>query len=273
MTRIVAVANQKGGVGKTTSVLTLASAAAALGQRVLIIDLDPQGNTTSTILPEIKDLLAAKSIFTAYHLLDEEVEEGDINVVIVPTKWAGIDLIASGPNLSRRESEGTHGVELRLQSAMKYLTPNKYDLILIDTPPSLGRLTLNSFLAANEILLVTEASEYCVDALAATHVTIGYTQKNFSHPLTVAGLVVTKMEQTNAKKSALATFEASYGDYPIWQIPKHTVTEDCAKAKTAIFATNTNEARKVAAAYTAVALGMGFTAKPIPVQPIPVPVV
>ena len=156
--RIIAVANQKGGVGKTTTVVNLAASLAEQGRRVLIVDLDPQGNAT---MGSGIDKSALK--LSVYHVL---LAENDISEVIQPAKQGGYHVLPANRDLSAAEVELMQELarEARLKNALQQVAAN-YDYILIDSPPSLNLLTLNGLVAAQDVLIPMVCEYYALEGL------------------------------------------------------------------------------------------------------------
>jgi len=151
LSKIIAIANQKGGVGKTTTSVNLSAGLAKLGKRVLLIDIDPQGNTTSGV-----GINKADVEHCIYDVLINEVHPKQ---VIVPTHIEGLDVIPATIQLAGAEIELVPVVsrEMRLKNNI-HLIKNNYDYILIDCPPSLGILTINSLTAADSVIIPFNAN-------------------------------------------------------------------------------------------------------------------
>lgn len=146
MSKIIAVANQKGGVGKTTTSVNLGAGLASLGKRVLLVDIDPQGNTTSGVGINKADV--------ANCIYDVLINEVDPSEAIISTQVEGLDIIPATIQLAGAEIElvPTISRELRLKRSLQ-LVKHNYDYILIDCPPSLGILTLNSLTASDSVII------------------------------------------------------------------------------------------------------------------------
>jgi len=184
--RIIAVANEKGGVGKTVTVVNLGAALAQEGKAVLIVDLDPQFNATKGLGVEVNDDMP-----TVYDLIDgqQPVKAAD---VIVSTRWEGVDLIPSCIDLAGAEVElvDVVGRENKLKEALKGISA-KYDIILLDTPPSLSLLTVNVFAYAKEVLVPCQTHPYAYEALDELFDTISAIRANINPALNVTGIVAT----------------------------------------------------------------------------------
>jgi chromosome partitioning protein len=185
--KIIAIANQKGGVGKTTTSVNLATALAALGNKTLLIDLDPQGNATTGF-----DMKAG---ITIYELLIDS--NCNISEAILPTKIKNLDMITSGINLSGAELElaSLQSREYKLSSIIKKLT--HYSYIIIDCPPSLGLLTINAMVAANNLLIPMQCEFYSLDGLSNLLRTIKLLKKNLNKNLSIAGILLTMYDKRN----------------------------------------------------------------------------
>ena len=184
MGRIIAVANQKGGVGKTTTTINLAASLAELNKKVLVIDVDPQGNTTSGFGVDKTQLR-----YSTYSVLTGEV---DIRSAIIPTCVKGLDILPSNIDLAGAEVELVSATD-RERVLKKVLAPirNTYDYILIDCPPSLALLTVNALTAANSILIPIQGEYYALEGLSQLMNTIKLAKKHLNPALEVEGVVLT----------------------------------------------------------------------------------
>lgn len=187
MADIIALANQKGGVGKTTTGVNLGAGLANLGNRVLIIDIDAQGNATSGVG-------IAKSSITK-DIYDVLVNEEPIKDVILHTTHKDLDIAPATIQLSGAEIELTSQIarETRLLDAVKTIGDD-YDFILIDCPPSLGLLTINAFTASNSILIPVQSEYYALEGLSQLLHTIQLVRKHFNPDLKIEGVLLTMFD-------------------------------------------------------------------------------
>jgi len=195
--RILAVANQKGGVGKTTTTINLATALAAVGQRVLIVDLDPQANATTGL-----GLSAKAQQATSYDML---LGSATLPEVVKPTLVPGLELIPTSVHLAGAEIElvGLERREFRLRDAIENRT-GAYDFVLIDCPPSLGLLTLNALTAADAVLVPLQCEYYALEGVSHLIRTVERVKNNFNHKLEVQGVVLTMFDKRNTLSTAVA---------------------------------------------------------------------
>lgn len=250
--RILAIANQKGGVGKSTTTLGLAGAIAHTGRRVLIIDMDPQANSSQTLLPDYDERVAREDFFTTNDVLEAGMDPSDLGEAIVATPWEHVDLIASQQALAHRDVEGATGIEMRLRRVLRGLDalPEPYDVVLVDCPPSVGRLTVNAFLAASEILLISHPDSYGQNALNQIDETLKTVRESYDHDLRVAGLVINMYEDTNESKLRAGQLEARFGNTVLLTMRKRAVVRTAQGEHRSVFAMGTPAAREVAGWFT-----------------------
>lgn len=183
MAKVVAVANQKGGVGKTTTVVNLSACVAALGKRVLVVDLDPQGNTTSGY--GVAKHSAEANVYTC--LIDGD----DVREAIVHTKYHA-DLLPSNTQLAGAAVElvSLDRRENRLRTALAPVVP-AYDYVFIDCPPSLDLLTLNGLCACDTVLIPIQCEYYALEGLSELMNTLKTVRKKYNHYLDIEGVLFT----------------------------------------------------------------------------------
>lgn len=190
MNRKVAVSNQKGGVGKTTTAINLGASLASKGKRTLIVDVDPQGNAT-TGLGIDRSLLE----IGLYQLL---MGGGGVEQAVVPTEVPLLFLLPSTKDLIGAEIElvGHGGRESRLREVLAPLE-NSFDFILLDCPPSLGLLTLNALTAADSLLIPLQCEYYALEGLTSLLETLKLVQRSFNPGLRLAGILLTMFDSRN----------------------------------------------------------------------------
>ena len=206
MANVIALANQKGGVGKTTTSVNLGACLANEGQRVLLIDLDPQGNATSGLGVDKKQI--EQSI---YDVMINDVPLAD---VIQSSSHKGLDIAPTTIELSGAEVELTSMMarETRLKDAFGDVR-DQYDYILIDCPPSLGLLTINAFTAADSILIPVQSEYYAMEGLSQLMNTMKLVQKHFNRNLTIEGVLLTMFDKrTNLGQQVNSEVQKFFGD-------------------------------------------------------------
>lgn len=204
MGRVIAIANQKGGVGKTTTTVNLSACLAAAGKRTLIIDLDPQGNATQGVGQD-KNALRT----TVY----DAIVNGSTEGLVVDTGMENLWLLPANRELVGAEVElvDAERREFRLREALAGIV-DQYDYIFIDCPPSLGLLTLNGLVAADGIMITLQCEYYALEGLSALLQTIMIVRDKLNPNLAVAGVLLTMYQHTNLAKQVIDDVRAHLGD-------------------------------------------------------------
>ena len=191
--KIIAVANQKGGVGKTTTTINLAAALVESGSRVLVIDLDPQGNASTGLGIEVEDRQ-----YTTYDLL---LDDADLKQVILPTVTPGLLIVPATVDLSSADLElmSNEKRSFLLHNALRQTSMAAFELdyILIDCPPSLNLLTVNAMIAAHSVLVPLQSEFFALEGLSQLMLTIREVRQTGNKDLRIEGIVLTMYDQRN----------------------------------------------------------------------------
>ena len=206
MAKVISLANQKGGVGKTTTSVNLSACLAFLGRKVLLIDTDPQGNTTSGVginKDEIKGCI--------YDVLIDDINVYD---VVRPTKVENLFIVPATISLAGAEIElvSTISREVRLKHALQHIKLD-YDYIIIDCPPSLGLLTINALTASDAILIPVQCEYYALEGLSQLLSTIRLVQKHLNSDLVIDGVLLTMFDaRTNLGTQVIGEVKKYFQD-------------------------------------------------------------
>lgn len=195
--RILAIVNQKGGVGKTTTTINLAAALALRGQAVLMVDLDPQGNASTG--------LGVSKNSPDENLFDVFVDKTPLQDIIKPTSVRGVDIAPSHMDMAGVEIEISNNPDraVRLKNAIKGLSKN-YDYILIDCPPSLNMLTINALTAARSVLVPLQCEFFALEGLSQLLKTVEMAKANLNPDLVIDGVMLTMYDRRNRLSAQVA---------------------------------------------------------------------
>lgn len=220
-TPVIAVANQKGGVGKTSTTINLADAWARNGHRVLVIDADPQANATSILDVELDPIESRTLHDVLAAVATGQAGAGALAAAIHPAgpAWDGIDVVPAQRELASREADNSPGREFHLRTAMDSAIDG-YDAVIIDCPPSLGTLTLSALTAASAVLIVTEPRASSVDGVAELTTTISTVQRYYNKELTTAGILINRwrndrLDRAVWRKELHDTYGPGIIDHPL----------------------------------------------------------
>ncbi len=188
--KIFSIVNQKGGVGKTTTAINIATAMSAIGKKVLLIDLDPQGNASTGLGIDANDRLS-----TIYEVIIGQVKP---NEAIIKTKIPNLKIITSTVDLSASEVElvNIENREFLLKNALQEIVED-FDVIVIDCPPSLGLLTINALCASDSILIPMQCEFFSLEGLSHLLNTVGLIKDNLNQDLSISGIILTMHDKRN----------------------------------------------------------------------------
>ncbi|SCY62728.1 ParA family protein [Alkaliphilus peptidifermentans] len=187
MSKVIAIFNQKGGVGKTTTNVNLSACIAQMGKKICVIDIDPQGNTTSGF--------GINKSTLEYSIYDVIVNEIALEKVIIPTEYSNLDIVPSSVQLAGAEIElaSIENREIQLKESINTIR-DKYDYVFVDCPPSLGLLTINSLAAVDSVLIPIQCEYYALEGVSQLMNTIQLVKKNLNPNLEIQGVVLSMFD-------------------------------------------------------------------------------
>ena len=206
MAKTIAFANQKGGIGKTTSAVNVAAGLGILGKRVLLVDLDPQGNTTSAVGINKRSIKAS-----SYDVL---IARTPCEQAIADTGYKNLHILPANMNLAGAEFElvSADNREARLREGLSQVA-GKYDYIIVDCPPSLGILTINALAAADGVIIPMQCEYFALEGLSQLSMTIRQVKKLYNPALDITGIIITMFNgRLNLSLSVLEEIKKYYRD-------------------------------------------------------------
>lgn len=240
---VISIASQKGGVGKTSTAISLAAGLARRGKRVLLIDMDSQANSSKVLVPEYARLEKEQTVYTTI------IEKRPLPVM--PTQIATLDIVPSHILLSETDVVLTTAIdhrEARLKTALDGIK-GAYDVVLLDNPPALGWLTINSFTASDRALVVVSPGYFELDSIVQISKTIANVQEFFNSQLELLGFLFTMSDSTINTQTSLQILRQTYTDKVLRTIiPRNVDLKDAHMNRQDIFAFNPRS--NAARAYT-----------------------
>lgn len=245
MIQKLAICNQKGGVGKTATTLGLASALSDQGRNVLIVDVDPQGNSTTGLGVEVLE-----ETMTTFDLMSRTAP-GSAADAVIATPWDRVDLIPSNEALANIESDGANDLIFRLDIAFEGLDLSPYDAVLFDCPPSLGKLLFAVLCAADGVIAVTEPAIDSVRGIENLQETIRNVQRRPNPRLVLHKIVLSRKRTTGEHKFRESELRETYGDLVAkTAIPELAARQDAHSTHTPIHKFAGGKALALQVAYT-----------------------